>query len=515
MIANHIPLTLPDQEGNILISTDASDIAVGGVVWLERPPCAAAGTKLIDRKVLPLSFYSKILSNSQKNWSVFQKELYAILLILTESTLSSFLRSRHLTIFMDHQNIAFLYSAPEKNRIVKRWIPILADFDFDFEHTKGEDNHWADMLSRFVPQHLSTDKARNPDFPRDPISIPSHSPSNVLHDSTPLKIMCLKAAISQDLPVFDHLLSKIRSEQKIALTNKDPLFVEATWNEKYQLLLNQEGKIVIPDNLRQTILLNIHGLVQSGHPSLRSSISRLKESHFFWPSMVTDMEDHVRRCPACQKTAPIPSLKVPSSGSLWADRPFSRLNVDTIGPLPKDIQDHQFVLVFSLSRSSTPLRQRMRSCGTYVLSFGIPLCIHSDNGPEFANAVFRGVCDQLAIEYSNSIPHYSQSNGLVERRHRDILQSLRKLLIDFNDYDNWATYIPVVQLLINAEASSATGHTPYELMFGSSFSSRSDPTLILKAMETTNSSSSLLKRVPTQIKQDPRKTGRSEKNSKF
>ncbi|KAL0228257.1 hypothetical protein RCL1_004400 [Eukaryota sp. TZLM3-RCL] len=73
MIANHIPLTLPDQEGNILISTDASDIAVGGVVWLERPPCAAAGTKLIDRKVLPLSFYSKILSNSQKNWSVFQK----------------------------------------------------------------------------------------------------------------------------------------------------------------------------------------------------------------------------------------------------------------------------------------------------------------------------------------------------------------------------------------------------------------------------------------------------------
>ncbi|KAL0212580.1 hypothetical protein RCL1_006206 [Eukaryota sp. TZLM3-RCL] len=208
MIANHIPLTLPDQEGNILISTDASDIAVGGVVWLERPPCAAAGTKLIDRKVLPLSFYSKILSNSQKNWSVFQKELYAILLILTESTLSSFLRSRHLTIFMDHQNIAFLYSAPEKNRIVKRWIPILADFDFDIEHTKGEDNHWADMLSRFVPQHLSTDKARNPDFPRDPISIPSHSPSNVLHDSTPLKIMCLKAAISQDLPVFDHLLSK-------------------------------------------------------------------------------------------------------------------------------------------------------------------------------------------------------------------------------------------------------------------------------------------------------------------
>ncbi|KAL0212406.1 hypothetical protein RCL1_006032 [Eukaryota sp. TZLM3-RCL] len=243
--------------------------------------------------------------------------------------------------------------------------------------------------------------------------------------------------------------------------------------------------------------------------------------------MVTDMEDHVRRCPACQKTAPIPSLKVPLSGSLWADRPFSRLNVDTIGPLPKDIQDHQFVLVFvdSFTRYTilVPLKKLNALETAYALVwnvcaiFGIPLCIHSDNGPEFANAVFRGVCDQLAIEYSNSIPHYSQSNGLVERRHRDILQSLRKLLIDFNDYDNWATYIPVVQLLINAEASSATGHTPYELMFGSSFSSRSDPTLILKAMETTNSSSSLLKEYQLKLNRilEKREEAKRIQNSKL
>ncbi|KAL0212892.1 hypothetical protein RCL1_006518 [Eukaryota sp. TZLM3-RCL] len=93
---------------------------------------------------------------------------------------------------------------------------------------------------------------------------------------------------------------------------------------------------------------------------------------------------------------------------------------------------------------------------------------------------------------SNSVPHYSQSNGLVERRHRDILQNLRKLLIDFNDYDNWSSYIPLVQLLTNAAPHAATGHTPYELMFGSAFSPRSDPSCILKAINSVESKGTFL-----------------------
>ncbi|KAL0222735.1 hypothetical protein P9112_002125 [Eukaryota sp. TZLM1-RC] len=76
--------------------------------------------------------------------------------------------------------------------------------------------------------------------------------------------------------------------------------------------------------------------------------------------------------------------------------------------------------------------------------FGKPMLIHSDNGPEFADEIFKIVCNRLVIEMSNSIPHYSKSNGLVERKHRDVLQCLRKLLIDFNDYGNWSTHIPTI-----------------------------------------------------------------------
>ncbi|KAL0218242.1 hypothetical protein RCL1_009090 [Eukaryota sp. TZLM3-RCL] len=51
MIIDHVPLSLPDKDSKILISTDASDLAVGGVIWQEMPPCAPCRYPLIDRKV--------------------------------------------------------------------------------------------------------------------------------------------------------------------------------------------------------------------------------------------------------------------------------------------------------------------------------------------------------------------------------------------------------------------------------------------------------------------------------
>ncbi|KAL0251958.1 hypothetical protein GEMRC1_001219 [Eukaryota sp. GEM-RC1] len=57
-----MPLCLPDKDRRILISADASDIAVGGVVWLECTPHSPEGTPLNERKVEPLAFYSKLLT---------------------------------------------------------------------------------------------------------------------------------------------------------------------------------------------------------------------------------------------------------------------------------------------------------------------------------------------------------------------------------------------------------------------------------------------------------------------
>ncbi|KAL0206981.1 hypothetical protein P9112_012692 [Eukaryota sp. TZLM1-RC] len=104
LIKTNIPLQLPSEDKHILISADASDVAVGGVIWQEANPPKDPTTPLIKRKVVPFAFFSRLLSTSQKNWSVLQKELYAILLILTDSSLENYLISGKLTIFTDHRN---------------------------------------------------------------------------------------------------------------------------------------------------------------------------------------------------------------------------------------------------------------------------------------------------------------------------------------------------------------------------------------------------------------------------
>ncbi|KAL0236163.1 hypothetical protein GEMRC1_002745 [Eukaryota sp. GEM-RC1] len=260
-IINHMPLSLPDRDQRVLISANASDIAVGGVIWQEIPTNAQDGTPLNNRKVIPLAFYSKLLTESQQNWATIQKELYAIVLILTESPMSSFLLSRDLTIFTDHRNLAFLISAPEKNRV----------------------------------------------------------------DTYPKRI-----------PIFG-----------------DP-----------------------------------H--VGAGHPSLRVSIDQLNSSDYFWPKMAKDMKKPCMQCPACQKTAPLAKLKIKPSVNLWADKPFAKMNADTIGPLLTDTSGNCHLLVFidSFTRYTVlcPLKELNAQETAHALVcnvcaiFGIPHLIHSDNG---------------------------------------------------------------------------------------------------------------------------------------
>ncbi|KAL0226213.1 hypothetical protein P9112_013537 [Eukaryota sp. TZLM1-RC] len=147
MITSSLPLALPDSDSNILISTDASEKAITGIIWKELEP-SPPGTCLSKSKVMPISFYSRILSASQQRWSTIQKELFAIVMTLNQPNLSSFLLSRHLTIFCDHKNLSYLFSCPESNRVVLRWIPVLQSFSFECVHIEGPKNYWADYLSR-------------------------------------------------------------------------------------------------------------------------------------------------------------------------------------------------------------------------------------------------------------------------------------------------------------------------------------------------------------------------------
>ncbi|KAL0230939.1 hypothetical protein GEMRC1_010344 [Eukaryota sp. GEM-RC1] len=261
------------------------------------------------------------------------------------------------------------------------------------------------------------------------------------------------------------------------------------WNADLSLYTNENHKIITPKNFRRNVLIHIHGLPTAGHPNARDSIKRLRESDFWWPRMENDMKELVANCPSCQKTAPLPCVTVGTTGNLQAKRPFECIHADSIGPLPKDVQGYKYLVVFvdAFSRYTilVPLAELNANEVAYAMLekvcsiFGVPEKLHSDNGPEFPNAIMKQLMKFLNITIQYSTPYYHQCNGLVERRNRAVINTLRKLLADFNDHSNWRTYIPMTQLLLNTTVRKRTGFTPYELIFGTSTDPRNPPTSII------------------------------------
>ncbi len=132
------------DDAPIFLHTDASKYAVGAYLF-----------QLIDKKEYPIAFLSKTLTNSQLNWSTFEKEAYAIFYAFQE--LEYLLHDRFFTLRTDHANLTYIRDSGSEK--VRRWKLYIQEYNFDIEHIKGEKNIVADALTRLVevpeePEHL-------------------------------------------------------------------------------------------------------------------------------------------------------------------------------------------------------------------------------------------------------------------------------------------------------------------------------------------------------------------------
>ena len=74
----------------------------------------------------------------------------------------------------------------------------------------------------------------------------------------------------------------------------------------------------------------------------------------------------------------------------------------------------------------------------------------------------------LDIAHLVTAPYHPTAHGIVEREHLEILDKTQKFIMDCEqaDKDNWSTFIPLVNRILNSHIHSAIGITPYELVFG-------------------------------------------------
>jgi len=137
----------PDGKAPIRLYTDASSYGIGA--YLCQVVTMPDGT--IQEQ--PLGFISKSLSETEKRWSVYEKEAYAIFYACKKW--EHYLRGNHFHLFTDHRNLTFLNRPPSEK--VMRWRLAIQEFDFSVAYIEGALNNVADAMSRCIAHTPSSD----------------------------------------------------------------------------------------------------------------------------------------------------------------------------------------------------------------------------------------------------------------------------------------------------------------------------------------------------------------------
>ncbi len=122
-------------EADLHLFTDASDVGAGGVLMTGKGDDAR-----------PVMYFSKTLTATQRRWSTFEQEGFAIYFCVMKA--SQLLLGRQFTIHTDHRNLSYIQTAT--NAKVVRWRMALECYDYRIFHVPGQENGAADALSRLV-----------------------------------------------------------------------------------------------------------------------------------------------------------------------------------------------------------------------------------------------------------------------------------------------------------------------------------------------------------------------------
>ena len=96
--------------------------------------------------------------------------------------------------------------------------------------------------------------------------------------------------------------------------------------------------------------------------------------------------------------------------------------------------------------------------------YGIPSCIHSDQGKSFDNKIIDALCKMYGVERTMTSPYNPRGNSQCERFNRTMFGLLKTLTRE--QKGDWPAHLPTLTFAYNATPHSTTGYQPYELMFG-------------------------------------------------
>lgn len=407
ILINGVILQFPDFEKTFLVTTDASNFAVGAVL--------SQGEFFNDR---PIQFFSKTLNETQSRYATIEKELLSIVMAI--ENFRHYIYGREFIVITDHKPLIYLFKSKNISGRLHRWRADLMNYNFKILHRAGTLNSVADALSR-IPisiEELVDDKdirtecmaiTRAQVGKEQPIPISDSytfkenrnvllNPSRVDHiffllpnsKCNILKKLEEKIKRKIDLPAeMDHTHNiinekrsffmatpKIYSQSEIIVIEEilKSILQYSVKNNFLEIAINIDLKtnrcysnfkrslrvifkestinanIYLDKLIEVTSVEDIKEILEIYHRSLlggHMGMEKMKHTirqFYKWPSMVKDIMEFVKKCPECEKAKVKRHTKTPMQITSAGEKTFDHTFIDFQGPInPPSAEGHRYI----------------------------------------------------------------------------------------------------------------------------------------------------------------------------
>ena len=489
----------------VIMAVDSSNIAVGFAL-------SQIGQ---DGIRYPSRFGSITWNEREARYSQAKIELYGLFRALRSYRIY-LIGLPKFTVEMDAKFIKGMLNNPDvqPNAAMNRWIAGILLFDFDLVHIPADKHTGADGLSRrraadgeedtdsedhedwidrsyvFAMEHMN--QAPDVSYPSEtPLAGIAHSRFKVYTGSMLLNSMVPSNNLPAPSEPSTILIprpdaAKKREEQirKIESFLRNPIRPSGIDANQFRRLVrsasqffilddklwrrrpNRCHQVVPPDHKRLAIITEAHDSL--GHKGIYVIRTRIL-NRFWWPVLDQDVKWFVRTCHQCQ-TRQIRKIFIPPTVATPAGL-FRRAHIDTMF-LPR-ARGFRLLVHARCSLSAYPEARPLRNetarlIGTFIFEdilcrWGAVEEIITDNGSPFIKAL-DFLKERYGISHIRISGYNSRANGVIERAHRSVRESLMKAAN--GDESKWLDVLPSVIWAERTTIQRSTGHSPFYIAHG-------------------------------------------------
>lgn len=429
-------LVHPDFEKPFFIHCDASRYGVGACLM----------QKDFEGNDRAISYFSKKLNKSQKNYSVTELECLAA--ILAVEKFRPYIELHEFTIITDHSALKWLMSQKDLNGRLARWSLRLQRYEFSIQHRKGQLNVVPDTLSR---EGDISEICHN--MPVVDLKHPSFTSHEYLH-------------IRDTIHENSERLPDLKTSD--GYVYKRVTFKTGALNEELDL-----WKLWVPTELTHGLIEGTHNSDDTFHGGSSKTLNKLRQL-YFWPKMYSQVYSFVGECEKCKSCKTSNKVLREGMGKTFdVQRPFQHLYMDFLGPYPRTRSGntHLLVILDQLTKYPifTPIRKATAMATIDFLNknvfsmFDVPEEVFTDNGTQFVSKTFEKFLSDYGVKHLRT-PVYSPQSNASERLNRSIVQGIRLQIKEH--HNKWDEALTSIAFTLRSTIHETIGMSPHFALFG-------------------------------------------------